>query len=88
MGYEDDDLRLNSTLLLYDKYQEENIIFCDAQISYIVTPLSKQTFSKIAIKGSFFDDKKLLLCMFQWTTITGLIFIACGFIIYCVLMSR
>ena len=43
LDYEDDDLRLNSILWLYDKYQEENI-FCDAQISYIVTPPSKQTF--------------------------------------------
>ena len=36
--YEDNDLTLNRTLLLYDIYQE-NIIFCDAKISYITTPL-------------------------------------------------
>ena len=74
LNYEDDDLRLSSTLLLYDIYQVENIIFRDAQISYIVTPPSKQVFDEMVDKRSFFDNK-LLLHMLQGAAITGLILI-------------
>ena len=77
LDYEDDDLRLSSTLLLYDIYQEENIIFCDAKISYIVTTPSKEVFNDMLKKGSFSDDNNLLLCMLQGTAITGLILITC-----------
>ena len=75
LNYEDDDLRLSSTLLLYDIYQEENIIFCDAQISYIVTPPSKEVFDEMVDMVSFSDDKKLLLRMLQGTAIIGLILV-------------
>ena len=81
LNYEDNDLRLSSTLLLYDIYQEENIIFRDAKISYIVTLPSKQVFDEMVYKGSFSDDKKLLLRMSQGTAITGLILITSGFMI-------
>ena len=81
LNYEDDDLRLSSTLLLYDIYQEENIIFRDAQISYIVTPPSVQAFAQMVNKGSFSDEKKLLLRMLQGTAITGFILITSGFMI-------
>ena len=79
LNYEDDDLRLSSILLLYDIYQEENIIFRDAKISYIVTLPSKQVFDEMVYKGSFSDDKKLLLRMLQGTAITGLILITSRF---------
>ena len=75
LNYEDDELRLSSTLLLYDIYQEENIIFHDAQISYLVTPPSKQVFDEMVDKGSFSDYNKLLLRMLQGRAIKGLILI-------------
>ena len=75
LNYEDDDLRLSSTLLLYDMYQEENIIFCDAKISYIVTPPSKEVYDEMVDMVSFSDDNKLLLRMLQGTAIIGLILI-------------
>ena len=81
LNYEDDDLRLSSTLLLYDIYQEENIIFRDAQISYIVTLPSKEVFDEMVYKTSFSDDKELLLRMLQGTAITGLLLITGGFMI-------
>ena len=81
LNYEDDELRLSSTLLLYDIYQEENIIFRDAQISYLVTPPSAQAFAEMVDKGSFSDDDKLLLRMLQGTATTGLILISGRFMI-------
>ena len=81
LNYEDDDLTLSSTLLLYDIYQVENIIFRNAQISYIVTLSSKQVFDEMVDKGSFSDDSKLLLRMLQGTAITGFILITGGFMI-------
>ena len=79
LNYEDNDLRLSSILLLYDIYQEENIIFRDAKISYIVTLPSKQVFDEMVYKGSFSDDNMLLLRMSQGTAITGLILITSRF---------
>ena len=49
-----------NTLLLYDIHQNENILFCDAQISYIVIPPLVQTFHEMVNKGSFSDIKKFL----------------------------